>query len=184
MINKGMKLTVHGDGSNKRSYLYVDDVASAFDLILHRGTTGRVYNIGTQIEQTVMEVASAIVKEARPHVDPSTVIDLVADRPFNDSRYYLDTSALAELGWQQKVFFAEGLKKTMEWYTKTGEKYWESTNFSTVLVAHPRQSGAMGLDDTPSGNVVVAPHDMPVGKRSAPEAEGTAGEKADEAKKA
>merc|ERR1719215_1672737 len=187
MINKGMKLTVHGDGSNKRSYLHVDDVASAFDLILHRGTTGRVFNIGTQIEQTVMEVVTSIVKEARPHVDPSSVIDLVPDRPFNDSRYYLDTTALAELGWQQKVLFAEGLKKTMEWYSKTGEKYWEGTNFSTVLVAHPRQSGAMSLetsDVTPSGNVVVEPNDMPVGKRSASEAEGTAAEKTEEAKKA
>lgn len=187
MVNKGMNLCVHGDGSNKRSYLYVDDVASAFDLVLHRGTTGMVYNIGTQIEQTVMEVVTSIIKEARPHVDPSTMIDLVADRPFNDSRYFLDTSALAELGWQQKVLFAEGLKRTMEWYTKTGEKYWEGTNFSTVLVAHPRPtSGATGLSSecTESGSVVVEPHDMPVGKRSASEAEGTAGEQTDEAKKA
>ena len=43
---KGMKLTVHGDGSNKRSYLYVEDVAAAFDIVLYRGSVGRVYNIG------------------------------------------------------------------------------------------------------------------------------------------
>lgn len=40
------------------SYLYVEDVAEAFDCVLHRGTTGEVYNIGTEKERTVLEVGS------------------------------------------------------------------------------------------------------------------------------
>jgi hypothetical protein len=38
------------------SYLYVEDVAEAFDCVLHKGTTGEVYNIGTEKERTVLEV--------------------------------------------------------------------------------------------------------------------------------
>lgn len=43
-----------------RSYLFVEDVAEAFDCILHRGDIGEVYNIGTEKERTVLEVAKTI----------------------------------------------------------------------------------------------------------------------------
>ena len=48
-INQLMRrrpLTVHGDGNNTRNFLYVEDVARAFDCILHKAEVGRVYNIG------------------------------------------------------------------------------------------------------------------------------------------
>mmetsp|Transcript_48465 Transcript_48465/g.85471 ORF Transcript_48465/g.85471 Transcript_48465/m.85471 type:complete len:700 (-) Transcript_48465:15-2114(-) len=142
MASKGMKLTIHGEGTAKRSYLYVEDVASAFDTILHRGQTGKVYNIGTQVEETVMQVAESILGVLKPGTDPKNHIHFVEDRPFNDSRYYLDTTALASLGWKQEFSFKEGLKKTIEWYLKVGEPYWKGTNFDQVLVAHPRASGS------------------------------------------
>lgn len=172
MAEKSMQLTVHGDGSNKRSYLYVEDVADAFEVVLHRGSVGKVYNIGSKLEQTVLQVSTDIIKGCKPTVDPSKQLDFVADRPFNDSRYFLDTSALSALGWDQKVFFAEGLKKTIDWYKKTGAEYWKGTNFSTVLVAHPRP-GANAADAVPSSvarsaNVSAAPTEMPSpGKRAA-----------------
>ncbi len=34
---------IHGDGSNKRNYVYAEDVARAFDLILHKGAIGNIY---------------------------------------------------------------------------------------------------------------------------------------------
>ena len=39
-------LTIHGTGQNTRNFLYVEDVARAFDVILHKGDSGRIYNIG------------------------------------------------------------------------------------------------------------------------------------------
>lgn len=39
---------MHGSGSSVRSYLYVTDVANAYILVLHKGTIGETYNIGTQ----------------------------------------------------------------------------------------------------------------------------------------
>lgn len=53
---------VHGDGQAVRSYLYVEDVAAAFDVVLHKGQIGEVYNIGTQKERSVLSVASDICK--------------------------------------------------------------------------------------------------------------------------
>ncbi|KAE8661380.1 Trifunctional UDP-glucose 4,6-dehydratase/UDP-4-keto-6-deoxy-D-glucose 3,5-epimerase/UDP-4-keto-L-rhamnose-reductase RHM1 [Hibiscus syriacus] len=51
-------LPIHGDGSNVRSYLYCEDVAEAFEVILHRGEVGHVYNIGTKKERTVIDLKS------------------------------------------------------------------------------------------------------------------------------
>ena len=66
------------------SYLYVEDVAEAFDVILHRGKVGEIYNIGTQKERTVNEVAADIAKIFQL---PTEKITHVRDRAFNDQRY-------------------------------------------------------------------------------------------------
>ncbi len=66
-----------------RSYLYVEDVAEAFDMILHKGVVGETYNIGTQKERTVMDVAKAISKYFNL---PEDRIIHVRDRAFNDQR--------------------------------------------------------------------------------------------------
>ena len=59
---KGRSLPIHGDGSNVRSYLYCEDVAEAFEIILHRGEVGHVYNIGTKKERRVIDVARDICR--------------------------------------------------------------------------------------------------------------------------
>lgn len=66
-----------------RSYLFVEDVAEAFDIILHKGVVGETYNIGTQKERTVMDVAQAIAKHFNL---PNDRIVHVRDRAFNDQR--------------------------------------------------------------------------------------------------
>ena len=63
---------------------YVEDVARAFDKILHKGTVGEVYNIGTNKERTVNSVAEAICKFFGK--EPSKTIVHVEDRAFNDQR--------------------------------------------------------------------------------------------------
>ncbi|PNY17688.1 rhamnose synthase, partial [Trifolium pratense] len=98
---KGEKLPIHGDGSNVRSYLHCGDVAEAFDVILHKGVIGQVYNIGTQKERSVLDVANEICKLFK--LDPKGVIQFVQDRPFNDKRYFLDDQKLKKLGWEEKT---------------------------------------------------------------------------------
>lgn len=61
--------------------MYVEDVAEAFDVILHKGNTGEVYNIGTEKERTVLEVAKTIAKYFGKDDD---AIKHVRDRAFND----------------------------------------------------------------------------------------------------
>jgi len=81
-IRLPFRLTVCA-GEATRSYLYVEDVAEAFDVILHRGSVGQTYNIGTQKERTVAEVAADIAKHFGL---PEQKITHVRDRAFNDRR--------------------------------------------------------------------------------------------------
>ncbi|CAN6681893.1 unnamed protein product [Malus baccata var. baccata] len=129
---KGEKLPIHGNGSNVRSYLYCDDVAEAFDVILHKGVIGHVYNIGTKKERSVLNVAEDICKMIG--LNSKEAITFVQDRPFNDQRYFLDDQKLKRLGWDVRTSWEEGLKLTTEWYTKHAD-WWGDV--SAALHPHP-----------------------------------------------
>ncbi|KAL8510053.1 hypothetical protein ACS0TY_017035 [Phlomoides rotata] len=130
---RGKTLPIHGDGANVRSYLYCEDVAEAFEVILHKGEVGHVYNIGTKKERRVIDVARDICKLF--NMDPDKNIKFVVDRPFNDQRYFLDDQKLKHLGWSEKTTWEEGLRKTIEWYTGNPE-WWGDV--SGALLPHPR----------------------------------------------
>ncbi|GAB4849301.1 RHAMNOSE BIOSYNTHESIS 2 [Ancistrocladus abbreviatus] len=129
---RGEPLPVHGDGSNLRSFLYCEDVAEAFDCILHEGDDGEVYNIGAKEERRVIDVAKDICK----FFGSTTRIEFVKDRPFNDRRYLIDDRKLRKLGWWEKTSWEEGLKKTVEWYVKNA--YWWGDSVEGALLPHPR----------------------------------------------
>ncbi|KAJ4832208.1 Rhm1p [Turnera subulata] len=130
---QGKPLPIHGDGSNVRSYLYCEDVAEAFEVILHKGEVGHVYNIGTKKERRVIDVAKDICKLFS--MDPETSIKFVENRPFNDQRYFLDDEKLKNLGWSERTIWEEGLKKTMDWYIQNPDWWGDVTG---ALLPHPR----------------------------------------------
>merc|ERR1712032_805160 len=136
-LMNGMPVCIHGDGSNSRHFIYVGDVAAAFDTIVHSGVDGEVYNIGCDDEFTNLEVAERLVKEMRPGIkDTSECIEFVADRPFNDVRYFINSEKLMSLGWKTEVSFDEGLAKTIAWYQNVSKDWWE-IGTDSALAAHP-----------------------------------------------
>jgi len=144
LASRGDPLPVHGDGGATRSYLYVEDVAEAFDVILHRGTTGHVYNIGTQKERTVLEVAHDICELFGLETD--THVEHVRDRAFNDRRYYICDEKLTALGWEESTSWEDGLKKTVDWYLRNGfAEYWDNGNVEAALQPHPMMPASAGL---------------------------------------
>ncbi len=132
---RDLPVTIHGDGSNTRNFLYVEDVARAFDCILHRGVTGRIYNIGGENELPNIDVAKSLIKILGK--DEKECITYVPDRKFNDLRYTINSSKLHELGWKEEMSWEEGLKTTVEWYKKYTKRY---GNIDRALVAHPRMT--------------------------------------------
>ena len=112
-LSRGRKVTLHGDGSNKRNFLYVEDVARAFEIILFKGKIGLIYNIGGSNERRNIDVARDLIKLSGLATDSSedTMITFVADRVFNDFRYHINSDRLISLGWKEQVTWEEGISK-------------------------------------------------------------------------
>ena len=134
---KGLPCCIHGDGSNSRHFIYVEDVARAFIAILHKGIDGETYNVGCEAEYTNLEVAERLVRALKPNSsDPKEHIEFVSDRPFNDVRYYISSEKLMKLGWKEEFTFEEALQKTIDWYAKVPGDWWE-VGTDSALAAHP-----------------------------------------------
>ena len=110
----GEKLTVQGDGSARRAFMYVLDTVRAFECIVDKGNIGEIYNIGCDegTEYTVLEVAKKILDIVKEGTDYKLEdhLEFIEDRPFNDRRYYISNDKLKALGWTQEVSFLDGLK--------------------------------------------------------------------------
>jgi dTDP-glucose 4,6-dehydratase len=127
---EGSPLPVYGKGENVRDWLYVDDHASALELIATKGRIGESYNIGGHAERTNLEVVEAIcdeldackpLKDGQPRRELITFVD---DRPGHDRRYAIDpTKAENELGWQAEESFESGLRRTIGWFLNN-EWWW------------------------------------------------------------
>lgn len=120
----GKKVTVHGDGSTKRNFMYVLDKVKAVELILQKGEVGKIYHIGTKCEKTVLEIAEMLRRYITPDKTLDDIITYVNDRPFNDKRYAVDSSALRALGWQEETSLDEQLPSIIEWYRANGKTQW------------------------------------------------------------
>ena len=114
-------IPVYGAGENVRDWLYVKDNCEAINLLLHKGEPGEIYNIAAGQKLKNIQVIQKILKLVNK---PESLIKFVKDRPGHDLRYSLHTKKMRELGWKPETRFAEGIKKTVEWY-KQNEKWWK-----------------------------------------------------------
>ena len=117
------ELPVYGEGLNVRDWLYVEDHCRAIDLILHEGKVGEVYNIGGHNEMKNIDIVKLICKYL---VKPETLIKYVTDRKGHDLRYAIDPTKIhEELGWLPTTMFADGIKKTIDWYLDN-QDWWKN----------------------------------------------------------
>lgn len=108
------ELPVYGDGMQVRDWLHVFDHCSAIDTVLHKGSSGEIYNIGGNNEKTNIEIVKLIIAALGKS---ETLINYVKDRPGHDRRYAIDnTKIITELGWKPTYTFEQGMKETIEWY--------------------------------------------------------------------
>ncbi len=120
-------IPIYGKGENVRDWLYVEDHASAIDVIYQKGALGETYNIGGNNEWTNIALIHLLCKvmDEKLGREPGTsakLITYVKDRAGHDLRYAIDSSKLKnELGWQPSLTFEEGLPKTVDWYLANAE---------------------------------------------------------------
>lgn len=118
-IMKNEPCKIHGEGQSRRNFIYVDDVSRAVMTVVQKGVNGAVYNIGTRNEYSVLDVFDIL----REITNPNATKVHVGDRPHNDKRYAVNSSALHELGWSEKVNFQTAIRHTVEWYIEHPEWY-------------------------------------------------------------
>ena len=110
-----------------RTFIFVQDVARAFDTILHKGKVGQVYNIGSDNERSNLEIAVTLLEYFNLVDKKDQYLTFVQDRLFNDKRYAINSQKLHDLGWYPEVPFKQGIKITIDWY-KDNMKNWENLN--------------------------------------------------------
>lgn len=114
---RGEPVTIYGDGTATRDYIYVDDVVDAFARAGRAPlTTTGFFNIGTGLQTTVTQVHGLIAAV----VDESSVPAYAAARTGELHEIALDaTKAATELGWCPAVDLDEGIRRTMHWLRAT-----------------------------------------------------------------
>ncbi|MGB3387604.1 MAG: UDP-glucuronic acid decarboxylase family protein [Pseudaminobacter sp.] len=113
---KGEDLTVYGDGSQTRSFCYVDDLIEGFHRLMYSPQAIRTpVNIGNPGEFTVRELADQIVA-----MTGSSSRIVHHPLPVDDPRQRRPDIAVAsrELGWEPTVALAEGLKSTIAYFQR------------------------------------------------------------------
>lgn len=118
-------LTIHGDGSAQRDWLYVEDHCQALDRVLHvpfDTIAQQVINIGTGKAISNLYIAELVLSYLNK---PYSLLKFIGDRP-GQVHYHCSSTEKAEqlLAWQTQTSFENGLKKTIDWYEEH-ESWWK-----------------------------------------------------------
>ena len=125
-IFQNKPLPIYGKGTNSREWIYVKDHCEALIKIFKKGKVGNFYNIGSNKNQTNLEICKKLIQLANKNkiIGKNTRIKFVKDRPGHDTRYALNSSKLKnELRWSPRISLSNGLKKTFEWYRENNDYY-------------------------------------------------------------
>lgn len=124
---KNEQLTIHGDGSAKRDWVYVLDVCKALDTILHmqdfNSIKHQVFNIGSGQAISVLEIAQMLLDYFQL---PSTYLKFIGDRPGQVNCHISSTEKAATLlGWKAEHSLKDALPELVDWYKKNAS-WWEN----------------------------------------------------------
>lgn len=117
----GETLEVYGDGKQTRDFIYIDDLVDAIRLAAKMdGIGGETFQIATNAETTVSEVIEKLLPVLANSGFKGVSLRHGQPRCGDVRRNFSDTSkARRRLGWQPQVELMEGLKRTVEWFSRT-----------------------------------------------------------------
>lgn len=114
LLQNNKPVTVYGDGSNIRDWLYVEDHCDAIWEVFTRAQNKSIYNIWGNNEYTNLEITKLILQEMWKSEE---YITFVEDRKGHDVRYAIDATKIrTELSWEPKVKFENGIVTTIKYY--------------------------------------------------------------------
>lgn len=115
-LKNNNKITIEGNGTQKRTFLHVEDFCEALILISNKGKIGEIYNIGNNDnELTIKNLAIYIIKKIKKTDNYEQYIINIQDRIYNDTRYYIDYNKLKLLGWTPKKDLFDSLNVIIDY---------------------------------------------------------------------
>lgn len=114
-LNNDESVELWGDGTPKREFLYVDDLAEALVFLMNSYNDPKyIINVGTGREISIKELADLI----KYVVGYNGNIKYNTDYPNGTMRKVLDVSRINNLGWHHKTNLIDGIKQTYEWFVQ------------------------------------------------------------------
>jgi UDP-glucose 4-epimerase len=107
----GERLTVAGDGSQSRRFVYVEDLADGVVAALRPEAANRLYNLTGDEDTTILQIAEAV----RDHVADSGIVHTPGRTGDFGSKEVSSERAQRELGWSARTRFAEGFRSYLAW---------------------------------------------------------------------
>ena len=115
-MQDGDRLTIFGDGSVRRDFIFVDDVVDSIEAVLRYEGEERIFNIGSGVGRSITEIIStletAMGKAALVQREPARAVDVPA------SVLSIDR-AKAELGWAPHTSWQDGVRLTVDWVMRS-----------------------------------------------------------------
>ena len=119
----GRPVPLYGDGGNVREWLHVDDHCRALQLVLTKGRSGHVYNVGGGQHATNREITERLLELCGAGWE---MVRHVTDRKGHDQRYALDDSKIREeLGYEPRIPFGPALAELVAWY-RENRAWWQA----------------------------------------------------------
>jgi dTDP-glucose 4,6-dehydratase len=119
---EGKKVPLYGQGLNIRDWLHVTDHCRGIHLVLTKGKSGDVFNVGGGRELSNIELTRIILQAIGASEES---IERVADRLGHDFRYSLSIEKITkQLGYKPVVDFESGISQTIKWY-KSNQEWWK-----------------------------------------------------------
>ena len=109
----GGKLELHGGGASERSFIHINDVSAATQLLAEKGEDGLSYHISPNYQITIRGLVEMILADLG--VSFEKVVKIVNDRMGKDQSYLLSSGRLRQLDWEDQISLEEGLIQTIAW---------------------------------------------------------------------
>jgi len=116
---KNQDITVYGDGSQTRSFQYVDDLVEGAVRMMHADNFIGPVNLGNPVEFTILELAEKVIEMT---ASGSKIIHLPLPSDDPTQRQPDISLALKKLGWQPEIKLTDGLKKTIIYFERALKK--------------------------------------------------------------
>lgn len=122
-ILSGRDLTIYGDGSQTRDFIYIDDLlAAVWASLTAPDVGGEVFQIATNREHTVVEVARKLNDLAMRYLGKNSSLSFEPERIGEVKRSYSDIGKARDLlGWEPRWHLENGLEETLKWFMAEAE---------------------------------------------------------------